>query len=392
MKIDKINTHINNKQYNNNYSRTVSPAFKMNLNRTISKNTNKSIFSGMVDSFKDTINNGIDTIKSGIAKGKEVVADIQTKAKTTITKAQATIENIVDTTIVKVQTIVEYPKELLEKQQEVLALITVYKSLEEETDEKLALFKDLRILSLSELNKLAFKLREEISYKQMVKGLKKHFRKGTSHYIDHDPKFNPQNLDNIQAQKNLSYEQNLQNMCAAFLQNSQKIDAGLSDFNGLSRQFFFEAAESIKEIFDLQTNTANKWLERIPKLGIIPKALRVNDQIKLTNYIIDDYKDVTHLYVKNQFVPFMNSYKQQSDIIHNYVQNHKFKAFFYRKTTKTILEKIDNAKKQRLKANAVLLKTYSQNGLNMTNMCKNIKKKGIIELATKTAFTFLSCF
>ena len=49
--------------------------------------------------------------------------------------------------------------------------------------------------------------------------------------------------------------------------------------------------ENIKEIFNLHNQ--DRYLERIPKLGIIQKTLRVADQHRLLNCVKEDLEEVS---------------------------------------------------------------------------------------------------
>ena len=56
------------------------------------------------------------------------------------------------------------------------------------------------------------------------------------------------------------------------------------------------------------------------------------------------------------------------------------------------IEKIEDAKIQRLSADEKLLQVFGASGLNISNICKNVRKKGAFDLVRKTAVTMFSLF
>lgn len=223
----------------------------------------------------------------------------------------------------------------------------------------------------------------EIENEKLVQKLEKTFTKGASFYLPQNSsiKFKPYQIQEIVPDENNGFKEELKRMAIIFLNNSNSLDETLKSFNELSKNYFSETAKSIKEIFDLKST--NKWFERIPKLGIIPKVLRINDQLRLTKCLINDYKGVSESYITNGVVPIVNKYNQQYHSIQDYIKKHPVKAFWYRNYTKKVMQKLEDARKMRLETSAKMTEQFARGGIGINNIYKNIKKEGVISVTRK---------
>ena len=262
--------------------------------------------------------------------------------------------------------------------------------------EKFNLLKAAKEKFFKPIRELKYNIVSEIMREKMMLELETQFTKGAAHYrpCNHISRgtvpFDLNSIRDIIPDNDHPYREELKRMSLLFCENSAKIEPALIDFNTLSNQYFSEAAQSINEIFDLQKDTTLKWLERIPKLGIIPKALRVGEQIRLTRCVMKDYQAVSDKYLTHGIIPLINKYNGQYETIRNYVDEHKKGGFWNKKFTEKVLNMVKNTKKQRFETNAKILNLYSRSGMNLSNICKNIKNKSLFDLAAKTARTFLS--
>ncbi len=173
-----------------------------------------------------------------------------------------------------------------------------------------------------------------------------------------------------------------------YLQNAKIIEAPINSFDNVSKNFFRRAKENLEEIFALKKHWIFKS-EMIPYIGIIPKSIRVIDQVNLTRCILQDFEDITESYVKNGIQPTMNKFGQQYDNIVRYAQNRKSTAKD-EEYTKKLLSIIKNAKTKRIKTYATLYNKFIKGGLALQNTCKNIRLKDGISLAMKTAKLFVA--
>ena len=134
-------------------------------------------------------------------------------------------------------------------------------------------------------------------------------------------------------------------------------------------------------------------LERIPKLGLIPKVLRVSDQIILTRFISKDYEEFAEKYIKGGIIPFIEKYNSQYMQIFNYINENKVQPTVQHEKFALEMPKIiDSIKQIRMQTDYKLVNSYASNRMNVENICKRVKTKGIIDVARKTAVTFASFF
>ncbi len=247
-----------------------------------------------------------------------------------------------------------------------------------------------KTLTLPALKTMVAEVKEEILREKMMQGLEIQFTKGARHYL---PKREPFDCSDIQSlnvpDKSGNYKKELKELAITYLKNSARVDKSLLLFNELSHNFFSEAAQSIKDIYAIQSDPVNKWLERIPKLGIIPKALRVKEQVRLTRCILKDYGNVSESYVNIALKPYIKKYDNQLSLIKDYVAQHKVKAMFFKGYTNSIISTLEKARAKRMNAGKHLLDNYAANGANLSKMCYKIQKNGGIDLVKKTLFTLL---
>ncbi len=189
------------------------------------------------------------------------------------------------------------------------------------------------------------------------------------------------------------YINNLNKLCNAFFTNSKILDTGISGFNIITKNFFAKSSVKLQEIFDLQNDKKIKWLERIPKLGIIPKGLRVYEQHSLANCITKDFKNITKTVIEPKMHQTIKEYQEQYQIISDYIERHKNK--FDNNTnrySKIMLKKMKTCKEKRIKTYETVFNSFSSGGCNIKNICNRVKAKGIISLVQKAIITFGTFF
>ena len=146
------------------------------------------------------------------------------------------------------------------------------------------------------------------------------------------------------------------------------------------------------KIFDLKSDSTNKLLERIPKLGIIPKILRVSEQIRLAKCVIKDFNDVSEKYVSKSMIPYIKEFENQYKTIVNYIETHSFKSKIHNQFTKNCLEKVEEVNTERKDTSIKLLDSFSIGGSNINQTCDKVKKNGIKEVAMKAVFMIIPLF
>lgn len=261
-------------------------------------------------------------------------------------------------------------------------------------------FNNWKKADLNKLCQLDLTLEREIERAKMINKLKREFTKGAEFYLPLGEKqsFQPDKLieivpKNIETNNSNSYRAELKRLCMIFENNSEITEPAMITFNEIVSNFFIQASKSIKEIFDLQKNQKNRWLERIPKLGLIPKVLRVSEQIALTNCIMKDYKEISSKYLQKMIIPYFKKYNSQYDKIKAFADKYiPYLSTQDKRFTVRMLKKIKDIKEKRDKTNSNIVDSYTKGGMNINNICKNIRLRGSLELATKTLSTFVSLF
>ena len=255
-------------------------------------------------------------------------------------------------------------------------------------------------LQLESLQLLLKELSSDIERQQKIINIKKIITEGADGYND-GPGGNGSTSCRLQYLSLIDYSNksskkyisNLDKLCNTFFLNSKILDDGLNGFNIITKNFYAKSSVKLKEIFDLQNNKKIKWLERIPKLGIIPKGLRVYEQHSLANCIIKDFKNITKTHIDKEIHKTIKEYQEQYKLLTDYIDRHKDK--FDKNTnnySKIILKKLKNCHEKRIKTYSTIFNNFSTGGCNIKNICNQIKTKGIISLATKAIMTFGTLF
>lgn len=105
--------------------------------------------------------------------------------------------------------------------------------------------------------------------------------------------------------------------------------------------------------------------------------------------MLGDFKDISDKYVAKGLKPYLQKYNKQYGQIQEFVDEHWFRAFFYRRYTKRIMQKVDEVRIHRLKSQATLLNAFAANGANLSKMCKSIEHSGKVEIAKKALFMLI---
>lgn len=249
-----------------------------------------------------------------------------------------------------------------------------------------------KIATLTELKKCIATITPIIEREEMMVSLEHEFKKGASAYLPHKfiKPFNIKELKEIcLSEGGKPYKKELAGMAQIFIENSCRVDDSMENFNQLSKNYFSEAVKSVKEIYNIKSDGSNKLLERIPKLGIIPKILRVNEQTRLTRCVISDFCDISQQYVEKGLKPYLQKYNNQYEQIQKFVEKHKMSTFLNYRYTNRVMQKVDEIRKHRLETQIKLLNSFAANGANLSKMCKSIERSGEVEIAKKALFMLI---
>ncbi len=345
------------------------------------------LFSGLKEAFQSA--------KEAVVSGAKKVAEaVKTGAQATFETAKiatgAVVTNSTTTQSDVIESIINL-KELKETRKNYEELCERYTRLFGTKPDVMTTLK-VKFATLTQLKTCIATITPIVEREEMMVDLEHTFKKGAASYLPHiyaEP-FNVRELKEIRKPDKIkSYKKELAGMAQTFMENSCKVEDGMEVFNKLSKNYFTQAAKSVKEIYDIKSDGANQLLERIPKLGIIPKTLRVKEQTRLTRCVLGDFKDISDKYVAKGLKPYLQKYNKQYGQIQEFVDEHWFRAFFYRRYTKRIMQKVDEVRIHRLKSQATLLNAFAANGANLSKMCKSIEHSGKVEIAKKALFMLI---
>ncbi len=204
---------------------------------------------------------------------------------------------------------------------------------------------------------------------------------------------NPLNL-NKNLENSEQYIEGIKNVYKIHLENSEKINNLLEAFRDLSKNYFTKTSSKLEEIMNLKQESLYKYLERIPKVGIIPKGFRVKEQHEMIKAMLLDYADATECYIKNGADPIIVQYSKQHKDFTEYL-NSIIPEFKHEENIQAIRNMIENINKTNKNRNTVynnLLKIYIGKGSKLKTACKQIKTKGKIELGAKLITTLTTLY
>ena len=228
---------------------------------------------------------------------------------------------------------------------------------------------------------------------KMIRELEKKFRQGGQHYLPHQPlePFSVEGFNKIVVSEYFfSYKNELDRLSKEFVKNTAIMDDAAIAFNDLSKNFFRNLGMSLKEIYT--TDKVIKGLEMIPKLGIIPKALRYSEQTRLVKCVKQDFDEVTNWYVKDGLIPMVRKYKEQYDEIRAFIEKHSNDDDIRKALSEKYLAKITSTMSKRISACNRLLKSYNNAGESFTEFCKVKNSKETLGLAKKTILSLAPFF
>jgi hypothetical protein len=164
----------------------------------------------------------------------------------------------------------------------------------------------------------------------------------------------------------------------------------MQNFDEIIKNYFTINASKLQEIYEIENNKTIKILERVPKLGIIPKGLRVFEQWNLANCITKDFKDVTDKHVYMGIHRIAKKYDEQFKNILDFAQKHKGKFsknndYFI----ESMIEMIRHIHYDREKVYSILYDRFITGGSNIKKICQKTKVRGGASLARKAIFTMI---
>ena len=260
-------------------------------------------------------------------------------------------------------------------------------------------FSKYNYISLAELIKLTLVLEACIKHQKAINKLKNKYRRGAGSFSSNNDDNNiradrlTELPPDIVRKSNIS-RKDLISLFNIYTKNSKKIERPIKSFNNISKRFFKRTKSNMEEIFEYKKKWWSWGGEKIPKISIIPKTIRVIGQINLTRQIMKDYKEITHKYIKEGTNPLVKHYGEQYNTIEACVDRYKSTE-----TSPKNLEFVNrlsrvmkNLREDRVSTYAKMYDNFARAGCNISNFCNNVRLKGGVSLGLKTLFTFFSPF
>ena len=337
----------------------------------------KNIFQTMIENFSGALR----SIGIGLANCKDSIADVKDTIVYNIERKKSIAES----------------NKLLKAREKFANKLQAYQGMFNNEDIKpdISEFAKYRYLSFIDLASLRLVLEACIKHQEAINRLKSRYCRGASNFSSGG---DDRNLRSCKLQDlppelinkpNLT-RQDLIILYNIFMKNSKTIEAPIKSFHNISKSFFKRTKSNMEEIFEIKKRWF--WAERIPKINIIPKTIRITGQINLTRCIMRDYREIMEKYIKNGINPTVTQYGNQYNIINSYTNIFKNNTLNKNeiKFADKLLYKMKNAKEDRVSTYTRLFDTYATAGYNINNFCKNVRLKGGIGLGLKALFTFFS--
>ncbi len=184
------------------------------------------------------------------------------------------------------------------------------------------------------------------------------------------------------------YRENVLSNLKTYEWNTKQITDLLEAFKTMSKRYFTRSGQRIEEIMNHELNGIPRVVEMAPILGIIPKGFRILEQKQLLNELMDDYKEITSLYVKDGVAPIMLKFSEQSQELNIYLEDVKKNLKGDDEYLNKKIEEISKISELRNQAYKQLFEFYSMGALNIEKLEKQIEMKTAVEFSVKLVVSF----
>ena len=113
--------------------------------------------------------------------------------------------------------------------------------------------------------------------------------------------------------------ENVKNLYLQFSNNDTVFfKNSLDAISKISNNYFTHAAEKIKDINTMYSKS-EKWIERIPVAGFLPRIDRVSSQQAAIKFVYQDYKEFCNKFLHNGIMPVAHSYVEKINKVNKYI-------------------------------------------------------------------------
>lgn len=258
-------------------------------------------------------------------------------------------------------------------------------------------FSKYRYVSLAELKKLSLVLNAYIKHQKVINKLKNKYRRGAGSFSSNNDDNNIRTNKLIELPTDIVRKSNISRQDLILLfniytKNSKKIELPIKSFNNISKSFFKRTKSNMEEIYEYKKKWWSKLGEKVPKLGIIPKSVRIIGQINLTRQIMKDYREIIQQYVKEGVNPLVKQYAEQYYTIEACTNRYKSKEIGPKnmKFADRLSKVMKNLRKDRISTYSKIYDNFARAGCNISNFCNNVRLKGGVSLGLKTLLIFFA--
>lgn len=253
-------------------------------------------------------------------------------------------------------------------------------------------FENYTGLNLVSLQKLYKTLEQRIEHQYGINNLKQLFKLGMSYYIpniggragsDNSKVSSLRKISPNYNKKGSQYREELMRLCKLYLKNSKIIEPKIEEFNSTTKNFLDTAKSNIEKIYELKKDPKFKITEKVPYIGIVPKAVRFVDNINLTRCILKDFEEITKKYIQQGTHIDITEYGKQFNKIVKYAKSQNLSEED-KKYTEAILRLVQKAKTTRMETYTKVYKNFTDGGKAIRNICYNIRIKDAVGMTMKT--------
>ena len=198
------------------------------------------------------------------------------------------------------------------------------------------------------------------------------------------------NISEINSNIGKNGVENVKNFYIQFRDNDTELfKKSMVAISNISNNYFTHAAEKIKEINGTYSKS-EKWIERIPVGGLIPRVDRVCAQQSAVKFVYQDYKEYCNKFLHNGIIPIAQNYVEKVNRIDKYIElitpYISNSDIDFVETASSSIQKIAFP---HVKKYITIMDSIIKNGSDISKYYKSINKNGNISSGLKTLGTLL---
>ena len=200
------------------------------------------------------------------------------------------------------------------------------------------------------------------------------------------------NLDISEINSNIGKNgvENIKNFYIQFRDNDTELfRKSMVAISNISNNYFTHATERIKEINGTYSKS-EKWIERIPVGGLIPRVDRVCAQQSAVKFVYQDYKEYCNKFLHNGIIPIAQNYVEKINRIDKYIE--LITPYISNSDIDFVETASSNIQKiafPHVKKYMKIMDSIIKNGSDISKYYKSINQNGNVSSGLKTLGTVL---